>query len=73
MELQKDTIITLENKERYIVKNITFYGGIKYALAQKEDNENKIILEEILDNNELFVQEVSDEELTGILLRILEV
>ena len=33
MSLEKDTIITLENKEKYVIENITYYGGIKYALA----------------------------------------
>ena len=72
MEITKDVIITLENNERYIIKNITYYGGVKYALAQKENTNETIIIEEILENNELFIQKVLDDELNEILLRILE-
>ncbi len=71
MGLEKDTIITLENQDRYVVNNITFYGGVKYALAHNEKNNEKVIIEEILENNELFIQRVIDEELLAILSRIL--
>ncbi len=72
MQINKDTIITLENEERYIIKNITFYGGVKYALAQKENGTETVIMEEILENNELFIKKVVDQELIEILMRILE-
>ena len=72
MELNKDTIITLENQERYIIKNITFYGGVKYALAVKENANDSIIFEEVLEDTELFIKKVTDEELINILTRILE-
>ena len=72
MELEKETIITLENKERYIINNITFYGGIKYALAQKEGTKEKIVLAEIFEQGELYVENVNDPELNNILLRILD-
>ena len=48
MSLEKDTIITLENKEKYVIENITYYGGIKYALAKSEDEKSEIIFEEVL-------------------------
>ena len=72
MEIVKDTILTLENQEKYIIVNITYYGGVKYALAQKENSTDKIILEEILENSELYVKKVSNPELIEILMRILE-
>lgn len=72
MELEKDTIITLENQEKYVVNNITFYGGIKYALTTGEKNKDKVIIEEILENNELYIKKVEDKELYGILSKILE-
>lgn len=72
MELVKDTIITLENNERYEVEKVTFYGGVKYALAVKENSTDKIIFEEILENNELFIQKVVDIELIDILMKIFE-
>lgn len=72
MEIQKDTIVTLENKERYIINNITHYGGIKYALAKKENGNEEIIFEEIIEENELYIKKVIDEELIDILMKILE-
>lgn len=72
MELEKDTIITLENQEKYIVNNITFYGGVKYAIATGENTQEKVIIEEIIENNELFVKKVDDKELYDILAKILE-
>ncbi len=72
MEITKDTVVTLENGDRYIIDNITFYGGVKYALAHKENASDKIIMEEIFENNELYVRQVVDTELIAILLRILE-
>ena len=72
MEIVKDTILTLENQEKYIIVNITYYGGVKYALAQKENSTDRIILEEILENSELYVKKVSNPELIEILMRILE-
>ena len=44
MELEKDTVITLENQEKYVVTNITFYGGVKYALALNEKDSDKVIM-----------------------------
>lgn len=73
MEINKDTIITLENHEKYIIENITFYGGIKYALAKKESNaKEQVIIEEIIDKDELFIKMINDEELIDILMKILE-
>ncbi len=72
MEITKDTVVTLENSEKYIIENITFYGGVKYALAHKENTNDKVIMEEILENNELFIRNVVDPELIEILMRILE-
>ena len=72
MEIARDTIITLENKDRYIINNITYYGGVKYALAQKENTTDNVVMEEILENGELYIKKVLDAELIEILMRILE-
>ena len=73
MELQKDTIITLEDSKKYIVDSITFYGGVKYALIKNEDEQDKEIIEEIIENNELFIKKVEDQELLSILEGILKI
>ena len=72
MSLEKDTIITLENKEKYVIENITSYGGIKYALAKSEDEKSEIIFEEVLENNELFIKKINDQDLIDILMKILD-
>lgn len=72
MSLEKDTIITLENKEKYVIENITYYGGIKYALAKSEDEKSEIIFEEVLENNELFIKKINDQVLIDILMKILD-
>ena len=72
MEIQKETIITLENQERYIIKNITYYGGVKYALAVKENAEDSAVFEEVIEDAELYIKKVEDKELLEILTRILE-
>ena len=49
MGLKTNTIITLENQEKYVVLNETMYGGIKYFLVMGvTDNELIIILTRIL-------------------------
>ena len=60
MSLEKDTIITLENKEKYVIENITYYGGIKYALAKSEDEKSEIIFEEVLENNDKNIEDEVD-------------
>ena len=78
MGLKINTIITLENDEKYVVLNETMYGGIKYFLVMGIDAKKNIvpsniaILEEIIEGNEVFVDRVTDPDLIVILTRILK-
>lgn len=78
MGLKTNTIITLENQEKYVVLNETMYGGIKYFLVMGVTDSDDIvsdkvkILEEVIDGNDVYVDPVTDNELIIILTRILK-
>ena len=78
MGLKTNTIITLENNEKYVVLNETIYGGVKYFLVMWVDENKNIIptnvaiIEEIVDGQEVYVDKVKDPELIIILTRILK-
>ncbi len=78
MGLKTNTIITLENNEKYVVLNETIYGGVKYFLVMGVDENKNIIptnvaiIEEIVDGQEVYVDKVKDPELIIILTRILK-
>lgn len=78
MGLRTNTIISLENNEKYVVLNETMYGGVKYFLVMGVDENKDIIpsnvaiVEEIIDGNDTFVDRVKDPELIIILTRILK-
>lgn len=78
MGLRTNTVITLENQEKYIILNETMYGGTKYFLVMGVDENKDIIpnkvkiIEEIIDGNDVFVKPVTDPELIIILTRILK-
>ena len=78
MGLKLNTIITLENNEKYILLNETLYAGIKYFLVMgvKENKEiipDKVkIIEEIINNNNIYIKPVKDPEMIVILTRILK-
>lgn len=78
MGLKTNTIITLENSEKYVVLNETMYGGVKYFLVMGVDENKDIIpnkvkiLEEIIDGSEIYVDPVTDPEMIVILTRILK-
>lgn len=76
MGLNTNTIIVLDNSERYIILNQTMYTGKKYFLAMGID-ENKelitskvVILEENVSGLDLFVEKVTDQELIKVLTRL---
>lgn len=76
MGLSTNTIIVLENKERFIILNQTMYTGKKYFLAMGID-ENKelittkvVILEEIVSGIDLYIEKVTDQELIKVLTRL---
>ena len=78
MGLKTNTIISLENNERYVVLNETVYGGVKYFLVMGVDEKkdviptNVAIIEEIIDGPDTYVERVKDPELIIILTRILK-
>lgn len=76
MGLTTNTIIVLDNQERYIILNQTMYTGKKYFLAMGID-ENKelitskvVILEEIVNGLDIYVEKVTDQELIKTLTRL---
>ena len=78
MALRINTIISLENNEKYVVLNETMYGGVKYFLVMGiDENKNVIpsnvaIVEEIINGQDVYVDRVKDPELIIILTRILK-
>ena len=78
MGLKTNTIIILENNEKYVVLNETMYGGVKYFLVMGVDENKDIIptnvaiVEEIIDGQDTYVDRVKDPELIIILTRILK-
>lgn len=78
MSLRTNTIISLENNEKYVVLNETMYGGVKYFLVMGVDENKNIIptnvaiVEEIIDGQDTYVDRVKDPELIIILTRILK-
>ena len=78
MGLRTNTIISLENKEKYVVLNETMYGGTKYFLVMGVDENkdvipsNVAIIEEIIEGADTYVERVKDPELIIILTRILK-
>ena len=78
MGIKINSIITLENDEKYVVLNETIYDNMKYFLVMGvDDNMNIIptnvaIIQEIIDNDEVYIERVEDQELIIILTRILK-
>ncbi|MDE5888386.1 MAG: hypothetical protein K2H20_00025 [Bacilli bacterium] len=78
MSLRTNTIISLENNEKYVVLNETMYGGVKYFLVMGVDENKDIIptnvaiVEEIIDGQDTYIDRVKDPELIIILTRILK-
>ncbi len=78
MKLEINTIITLENQERYVVLNETTYQDKKYFLVMAVDEKKEIIpsnvaiIEEIQDHDEIFVEKVTDPEQLLVLTKELK-
>lgn len=76
--LEINTIITLDNEEKYILLNQTVYGGIKYFLAMGVDAERNIIPNKVkifaerIDNGSVYVEAVTDPDMIIVLTRILK-
>lgn len=78
MGLKLNTIITLESTEQFVLISDTVYGGVKYFLAMGVDSKNEIvptkvvIVEEIINGEDLYIDKVTDPEMIIILTRILK-
>ena len=76
MGLSTNTIVVLENKERFIILNQTMYTGKKYFLAMGIDEKKElitskvVILEEIVSGLDLYVEKVTDQETIKVLTRL---
>lgn len=76
MGLNTNTIIVLENTERFIILNQTMYTGKKYFLAMGIDEQKElitskvVILEEMVSGLDLYVDKVVDQELIKTLTRL---
>ena len=77
--MKKDTIITLENGKDYILLDSTIQEGKNYFFAvEYKKNENKAtnnykFFEEIKNGEDIYIQEVIDENITKLLLAVFTV
>lgn len=78
MGLEINTIITLENNEKYVVLNETMYMGKKYFLTMGIDEKKEVksndvaILQEELEGLDIYVIKVTDSELLIKLTQLLK-
>ena len=78
MGLTVNTIITLENNEKYIVLNETFYQGCKYFMVMGVDEEKQIlpndvaIFKELIEGLDTYIVKVEDSNLKNELAKELK-
>lgn len=78
MGLTVNTIITLENNEKYIVLNETFYQGSKYFMVMGVDEEKQIlpnnvaIFKELIEGLDTYIVKVEDSNLKNELAKELK-
>ena len=78
MGLTVNTIITLENNEKYIVLNETFYQGSKYFMVMGVDEEKQIIpnnvaiFKELIEGLDTYIVKVEDSDLKNELAKELK-
>jgi hypothetical protein len=78
MGLNINTIVTLENNEKYVVLNETFYEGSKYFMVMGIDENKQIlptkvaIFKELVEGIETYVIRVTDPDLLTKLTKILK-
>ena len=78
MGLTVNTIITLENNEKYIVLNETFYQGSKYFMVMGVDEEKQIlpnnvaIFKELIEGLDTYIVTVEDSDLKNELAKELK-
>ena len=79
MEIKVNTIITLENGEKYVVLNETMYQNNKYYLVMGMDDNKEVIqskvaiFEQVKINEEVYVEKVNDSKLIIELTNLLKV
>lgn len=77
MGLTINTIITLENNEKFVVLNETFYEGSKYFMVMGIDENKEIIpskvsiFKEVVEGIETFIVKITEPELISKLTDIL--
>ena len=78
MGLSINTIITLENSEKFVVLNETTYDGNRYFMVMGIDEEKQIIpdkveiLKEVIENQNIYIVKVTDQELMTKLTEMLK-
>ncbi len=78
MKIKTNTIITLENEERYVVLNETTYQKEVYFLVMGMDEKKEIIqtkvaiLKQVKINDEIYVEKVTDSKLIIELTNLLK-
>lgn len=77
--MEKDTIITLDNNVEYILldeveeNNKKYFLAVQYSSKDNKTSNNYKLFEEINDNNEFYLEEVSDEKIKQVLLALFTV
>lgn len=78
MGLTENTIITLENNEKYVVLNETFYDGSKYFMVMGIDSNRQVlpdkvaIFKELIEGLDTYIVKIEDVELKANLTKILK-
>ncbi len=78
MEIKVNTIITLENGEKYVVLNETMYQNNKYYLVMGMDENKEVIqskvaiFEQVKINEDVYVEKVNDSKLIIELTNLLK-
>lgn len=78
MEIKTNTIITLENKEKYVVLNKTEYQSDLYFLVMGLDEKKEVISSKVAimksetEENDLYVSKVEDPKLIIELTKLLK-
>lgn len=76
MGLSIDTIITLENQEKYVVLNETFYEGNKYFMVTGIDENKQIIPEKVaifkekVEGLDTYIVKIENQELIAKLTQV---
>lgn len=78
MQIQINSIITLENQMKYVVLNQTIYQNHNYFLVMEVDQNKEVvptnvaIIESIFDGKDTYVEKITDSDLIITLTNILK-